>query len=135
MNIDIRFIELMPMLEGFSEGKFIASQKILDTLQEVEPLGTDGVAKMFRLKGARGSIGFISPVSRAFCARCNRIRLTADGYIKPCLHSDTEIFVRHKTKEELKSLIINAIQAKPESHTLNLYHHSQSLRTMNRIGG
>ena len=134
-NIDIRFIELMPMLEGFSEGEFMASQKIHDYLTELEPLETDGVARMFRLKNSLGNIGFISPITESFCPSCNRIRLTADGYIKPCLHSETEIFVRHKNHDEIKALIMQAVTSKPKRHRLNSNHHTQSLRTMDRIGG
>ena len=134
-NLDIRFIELMPMLEDFDAEKFMTSQKIFEILPELEYLQSDGVAKMYKLKNSIGNIGFISPISESFCSRCNRIRLTADGYIKPCLHSRTEIFVRHKNKDELKNLIIQAIESKPESHKLNFSHHTDSARTMNRIGG
>ena len=134
-NIDIRFIELMPMLESFSDGEFMASQKIHDYLTELEALETDGVARMFRLKNSLGNIGFISPITESFCPSCNRIRLTADGYIKPCLHSETEIFVRHKNHDEIKALIMQAVTSKPKSHALNSKHHTQSLRTMDRIGG
>lgn len=133
-DIDIRFIELMPMVENFDDG-FISSQKILDMLPDIEPLESDGVAKICSLKNARGRIGFISPISESFCDSCNRIRLTADGYIKPCLHSKTEIFIRHKTKDEIKSLITHAIMSKPKRHNLNANHITESLRTMNRIGG
>ena len=133
-DIDIRFIELMPMVESFADG-FISSQKIFDSLPNLETLESDGVAKIYRLKNAKGRIGFISPISESFCDSCNRIRLTADGYLKPCLHSGTEIFIRHKTKDEIKSLIINAVMSKPKRHNLKANHITESLRTMNRIGG
>ncbi|MBQ7561755.1 MAG: GTP 3',8-cyclase MoaA [Synergistaceae bacterium] len=134
-NIDVRFIELMPMLEFNDAKKFMSSQKILEILPELVPLKNDGVAKLYKLPDSHGNIGFISPISNAFCSSCNRIRLTADGYIKPCLHSETEIFVRHKNKSELKSLIIQAIESKPERHALISRKKTQSLRPMNRIGG
>lgn len=134
-NIDVRFIELMPMLESFSEGEFMTSQKIHEYLPELESLETDGAARMYRLKNSKGRIGFISPISESFCSSCNRIRLTADGYIKPCLHSESEIYIRHKSKEELKALIVRAILSKPEKHNLNRLHHTESLRTMSMIGG
>ena len=133
-EIDIRFIELMPMTENLA-GNFVASRKILDVLPDIEPLESDGVAEMYRLKNAKGRIGFISPISDSFCKKCNRIRLTADGYLKPCLHSPTEIFIRHKSREEIKSLITSAIMSKPERHKLNENYHTESLRAMNRIGG
>lgn len=133
-DIDVRFIELMPMVEGFSDG-YLTANRICDSLPELEALGFDGTAKLFRLKRATGRIGIISPISSSFCDSCNRLRLTADGYIKPCLHSGTEIFVRHKTKAELKQLITLAVTAKPRSHNLNVNHSTESSRTMSRIGG
>lgn len=133
-DIDIRFIELMPMVENFADG-FISSNKIFASLPNLEPLESDGVAKIYRLKNAKGRIGFISPISESFCNSCNRIRLTADGYLKPCLHSDTEIFIRHKTKHEIKSLITRAIMSKPKRHHLCENHITESSRAMNRIGG
>ncbi len=134
-DIDIRFIELMPMTENVTAGNFVASRKILDVLPDIEPLESDGVAEMYRLKNAKGRIGFISPVSDSFCQKCNRIRLTADGYLKPCLHSATEIFIRHKNRAEIKSLITNAIMSKPERHNLTENYRTESSRAMNRIGG
>ena len=133
-NIDLRFIELMPMLKNFP-GEFIANSKILKIIPDLEYLGIDGVAKIYKLRNSLGRIGFISPMSELFCSKCNRIRLTSDGFIKPCLHSDAEFFIRNKTKDEIKSAIIQAIKAKPERHFLNLSHHSKSQRTMNKIGG
>ena len=133
-DVDVRFIELMPMVENFADG-FISARKVFDMLPDIEPLESDGVAKIYRLKNAKGRIGFISPISESFCHSCNRIRLTADGYIKPCLHSRTEIFIRHKTKDEIKSLIAHAVMLKPKRHHLDANHITESLRTMNRIGG
>ena len=84
--VDMRFIEMMPMMDSkvFSEDAFIPYTVVLDKLPELEPVASDGgVAKLYRLPGAQGNIGLISPVNAHFCAECNRLRLTADGKIKP----------------------------------------------------
>ena len=97
--VDLRFIELMPMYDGgdFGPEAFIPYTVVLDKLPELVPDAPDGgVAKLYRLPGAQGDIGLISPVSAHFCSECNRIRLTADGKLKPCLHSPAEIWKRSR---------------------------------------
>ena len=88
--VDVRFIELMPMLDHpeFGPEAFIPCAAVLEKLPQAVPVPQDGgVARLYRLPGAQGNIGLISPVSAHFCAACNRIRLTADGKLKPCLHA------------------------------------------------
>ena len=92
-QLEMRFIEMMPMYDGgdFDRAAFIPGTTVLEKLPEAVPTAWDGgVAKLYRLPGAQGNIGLISPVSAHFCGECNRIRLTADGKIKPCLHSAQE---------------------------------------------
>ena len=137
--IDLRFIELMPM-EGnrcFGKEAYIPCSHITNTLPGLVPEAhRDGVARMFRLPGAVGRIGLINPVSDHFCKECNRIRLTADGKIKPCLHSSAEFPIKGKTESEMLEVFKQAIQAKPEWHgELNYASISNSGREMNRIGG
>ena len=87
--VDMRFIEMMPMCDssGFGPEAYIPFTRVLEALPEAVPAAKDGgVAKLFHLPGALGNIGLISPVSAHFCGECNRIRLTADGKVKPCLH-------------------------------------------------
>ena len=94
--VDVRFIELMPMYDSgdFGPEAFIPYTVVTERLPELEPLPADGgVARLYRLSGSLGNIGLISPVSAHFCAECNRIRITADGQIKPCLHSSDEISI------------------------------------------
>ena len=89
--VDVRFIEMMPMCDssGFGPEAYIPFTRVLEALPEAVPAAKDGgVAKLFHLPGALGNIGLISPVSAHFCGECNRIRLTADGKVKPCLHSN-----------------------------------------------
>jgi cyclic pyranopterin phosphate synthase len=94
------------------------------------------VAKLFRLPGAKGNIGLISPVSAHFCAACNRIRITADGKVKPCLHSSEEISIKGMDLEEMEQAIRRAILEKPQWHgELSYSERSRANRNMNQIGG
>ena len=81
------------------------------------------------------TIGFINAISEKFCESCNRLRLTSDGYLKPCLHSSKEIDIRNKKNDDLLNSIKTAIKEKPEDHSLDKDYKKQSKRTMNKIGG
>ena len=137
--IDLRFIELMPMYDSgdFGPEAFIPYTVVTDTLPELEPLPADGsVAKLYRLPGAKGRVGLISPVSAHFCASCNRIRITADGKIKPCLHSPDELSIKGLTEEEMVQMLRRAILEKPKRHgELSYKERSHANRNMNQIGG
>ena len=139
--IDVRFIELMPMYDNkdFDEKSYIPCSVVLDKLPEAvlqEPTKDHGVAKLYRLPGAQGNIGLISPVSAHFCGQCNRIRLTADGKLKPCLHSSDEYSIKGMNFEEMKAQMEKAILAKPAFHAeLSASSTSNAGRTMNRSGG
>lgn len=137
--VDMRFIEMMPMYDGgdFDESSFIPASRVLDVLPEAVPVPHDGgVAKLYRLPGAQGNLGLIRPVSAHFCAECNRIRLTADGKIKTCLHSADEYDLKGMNLEEMRSQLRRAILEKPEWHgVLSHGHRSQAGRNMNQIGG
>ncbi len=137
--VDLRFIELMPMYDSgdFGPEAFIPYTVVTDTLPELEPLPTDGsVAKLYRLPGARGRVGLISPVSAHFCASCNRIRITADGKIKPCLHSPDELSIKGLKEEEMVQVLRRAILEKPQWHgELSYKERSHANRNMNQIGG
>jgi len=136
----IRFIELMPMGEAelIEDKRFISNEEIIEKIPELIPMvkGNDpGPAKYYQLLGAKGKLGFISPMSNHFCKTCNRIRLTADGKLKPCLHSNFEIDIKDATKiQDIKRLLKKAILSKPERHHLNEGSES-SIRSMNQIGG
>ena len=94
------------------------------------------MARLYRLPGAQGNIGLISPLSDHFCASCNRIRLTADGKIKPCLHSGEEFSIKGLDREGMLAEFQRAILAKPSCHAeLSHDHRSQAGRNMNQIGG
>ena len=136
-DIDVRFIELMPMPEtSMPEEAYLPNFTVLEKRPELESLGTEGVALIYQVPGYKGRVGLISPLSCSFCKDCNRIRLTADGFIKPCLHSKDEISIKNLHGEELKNKLIEAIMNKPEEHPiLGAENISNSLRDMNKIGG
>ncbi|MBO7185047.1 MAG: GTP 3',8-cyclase MoaA [Oscillospiraceae bacterium] len=137
--VDMRFIEMMPMYDSgdFDAQAFIPYTKVLDYLPEAVSAERDGgVAKLYRLPGAKGNIGLISPVSAHFCGECNRIRLTADGKIKPCLHSSDEYSLKGLDFDGMKQVLKEAIWNKPAWHgDLDAVHRSQAGRNMNQIGG
>ena len=137
--VDVRFIEMMPMYDSgdFDERAYIPNTKVLEALPEAVPVEADGgVAKLYRLPGAKGNIGLISPVSAHFCGECNRIRLTADGKLKPCLHSADEYTLKGLDFDGMKRVLEEAIWNKPAWHgDLDAVHRSQAGRNMNQIGG
>ena len=117
--VDVRFIEMMPMYDSgdFDERAYIPYTKVLEALPEAVPVEADGgVAKLYRLPGARGRIGLISPVSAHFCGECNRLRLTADGKLKPCLHSADEYSLKGLDLDGMMRVMEEAIWNKPAWH-------------------
>ena len=136
--IDLRFIEMMPMVEGgFGPEAFLPNTRVLEVLPQLEEQPADGgVARLYRLPGALGRVGLISPVNAHFCAACNRIRLTADGKLKPCLHSAEEYSIKGLDREGMRSVMERAIYNKPAWHgELNAQNPSHAGRNMNQIGG
>ena len=137
--LDMRFIELMPILNSdeFGEAAYVPYSRVLEKLPEAVPVESDGgVAKLYRLPGAKGNIGLISPVSAHFCGACNRIRLTADGKLKPCLHAEEEYNIKGLDFDGMKAVIEQAIWNKPAWHgDLDSLNRSRAGRNMNEIGG
>ena len=137
--VDMRFIEMMPMYDSgdFNEQAFIPVDRVLEQLPDAVPVESDGgVAKLYRLPGSRGNVGLISPVSAHFCGSCNRIRLTADGKIKPCLHAAAEYSLKGLDMAGMRAVFEEAIQCKPAWHgQLDALHRSGAGRNMNQIGG
>jgi cyclic pyranopterin phosphate synthase len=160
--LHVRFIEYMPVgdvgehsctsaeADGWTEADHVPTDEILAQIaaeSAVAGLGTLapvdradapggwGPARYYRLPGARGTIGVISPLSHHFCGECNRLRLTADGKLRTCLFSDDEIDVRSVlragTDDDVRALIEGALAAKPESHN----QRQGTTRRMSQIGG
>jgi len=145
----IRFIELMPIAnqdpwgEGFpdSEKAYFSVDEMVSVLAplgmvSIEKTIGNGPAREFRLPGSKGTIGFISPLGDSFCDQCNRLRLTADGFFRPCLLSDVEIPIRQaiRTGDAILPLLMAAVALKPEGHELALEHYPKR-RCMKEIGG
>ena len=142
--VHVRFIELMPLGEGNrSEFGFVSTAKLKRLINaELIPVEIkgNGPAKCFKIEGALGSIGFISPMSGHICSRCNRIRLTADGKLRPCLESETEYDVKGLIRsgadtQEIKSFIRRVILSKPREHRMYTTYHKHTKRNMSQIGG
>ena len=137
--VDMRFIEMMPMYDSgdFDQRAFVPYTKVLEQLPDVQKVSPDGgVAQLYRLPGAKGNIGLISPVNAHFCGTCNRIRLTADGKLKPCLHSSDEYSLKGLDFDGMKAQLEKAIWSKPAWHgDLDAVNRSKAGRNMNQIGG
>jgi cyclic pyranopterin phosphate synthase len=156
----VRFIELMPIANEGDWGeqspppgdRLVTAQEMqlrlaaglgeqfttAVTLDSHEVPG-NGPARIVRLPGARGTLGFITPVSQHFCPTCNRLRLTADGKLRPCLLSDGEVDVigalrSGATERELQGLLQQAVRNKPEGHRLD-DEVTPRERVMAQIGG
>ncbi len=145
-NIDVRFIELMPIGVG-SKFKGISNEDILSLIKsnygDLEEISRDrdgGPASYIRLKNGKGKIGFISAISNCFCEDCNRIRLTSEGFLKQCLHFNYGIDLKKilrngASEEEILNVIKNNIYNKPEKHLFMKKSEDKELKFMNQIGG
>jgi cyclic pyranopterin phosphate synthase len=145
----VRFIELMPINNQIPWGKDLPSPKdafisVQELIEILEPLGMEAVekssgsgpAREYRLNGARGKVGFISPISDHFCGSCNRLRLTADGNLRPCLLSDLEIPVLAALRagEPIEPILQKVMAVKPLGHELDENNLPEE-RNMKEIGG
>ena len=133
---EVRLIELMPMgpCAQWDSACFLPVDTVLERFPQLLPLEAQGVARRYRLPGAVGTVGLISPVSHDFCSQCRRIRVTADGKLKGCLHSREEISLRGLHGQALTDAIRQGILQKPQRHHL-AERPSDTPRTMNQIGG
>lgn len=148
----VRFIELMPLGGGecatLSVKRYVSNietrRRIEAALGPLNELPTENLAdesRNYRLSGARGVVGFISPVSEPYCGTCNRMRLTADGKFHLCLLNDDELDVRRALRsgsgralEEVSAILEHAVTMKPTGHHL-LEGRSTRDRSMYQIGG
>ena len=153
--LHVRFIEYMPIGSGEDCGgcgwgldDVVSAKEIIETINmQAQSIGLGslqpttatpdgwGPAQYYRLPDAQGTVGVISAISNHFCASCNRLRLTADGKIKPCLFSDTEYDIRSALrkgdKEEVLSVFKAALPHKPSGHE----HRVGTRRMMSQVGG
>lgn len=148
--IYVRFIELMPMSNNISyqdisyQERYIPISQIKKRLKNtfdlklVNDVKGNGPAKYYQIDGANGLVGFISPLSEQICSQCNRLRLTSDGKLRPCLESDTEIDIKTplrsgQSDDEIKEVLLSAIKLKPKRHQFT--KKRRGLRQMSAIGG
>lgn len=144
---NVRYIELMPFTgEGTDDPRFIS---VVEIKKKMEPLGVlepatmragNGPAKYFRFPGAPGTVGFITPVTEHFCFNCNRLRLTSDGKLRPCLLSENEIDLKQPLRsgvshDDIKKLIAYAVASKPQQHHLAESKNPTKRRPMSHVGG
>lgn len=144
----VRFIEFMPVSGDLDFGPEcrVPVDRIMAALEKIGPLeeeprrGPAGPARLYRYPGAPGGLGVIPAVSSHFCDECNRLRVTADGKIRPCLFSGEEIDLRAALRagasdEELAAIFRGAAEAKPDRHHLDESKEGTGRRRMGQIGG
>lgn len=151
-DVEVRFIELMPMgcATRYGDCEIIASPEIRNIIEErygpLEDVKYDhGPARVYRIKGALGRVGLIGAMSeQAFCSRCNRIRITANGHLRPCLFSEKEIDLLTPMRngisdQELEILIEQGVRSKKLNHGLcsgsSPASHQGCPTLMNTLGG
>lgn len=144
--IDVRFIELMPIGIGKAH-KGVTNEEVrriikseFSNVLEVGKLDKGGPATYVRVDNGLGKVGFISAMSNCFCQNCNRIRVTADGFLKQCLHFKYGINLKELMRdgisdEVLEQVIHDHIYQKPEKHLFNQKTQDEELKFMNQIGG
>jgi cyclic pyranopterin phosphate synthase len=146
--LHVRFIELMPIGETdeWDKKKYISAGEILDIVkQEYQVVNSTGIkgagpAKYMSIPGHLGSIGFITAMSNHFCNQCNRMRLTSEGKLRPCLHGDQELDLKallrsNCSDQQLAKVIVKAIKEKPLQHRLKEKELSPREKMMFQIGG
>ena len=148
LPLHVRYIELMPI--GVSDVQLkeahmpISEMKerlnVLGKFEPIKRLDGNGPAKYYQFPGAQGTIGFISAISSHFCDTCNRLRLTSEGQLRPCLHSCKEIDLKTPlrkgaSREDLIELIAEGIKVKPDRHTMASEGWKDNKRIMSQIGG
>jgi GTP 3',8-cyclase len=143
----IRFIEVMPVGENLdiSAGEYISAFEMLGRLRRIGRLlpadgpAGNGPATYFRFAGAPGTVGVITPMSHNYCDRCNRMRLTADGRLRPCLFGAVETDLREPLRRgaALEPLIRRTLELKPERHHLvqGSADGSGGLLALSQVGG
>ena len=143
----VRFIEFMPFSTSNTGAlETVPTQEIRERIQSLGKLEPhagrtgNGPARYYRLPGAKGTIGFISPITEHFCHSCNRLRLTSDGQLRPCLLDNDEVNLKEALRngastDELKQLIQQAVTIKRERHDLAEGLVTRNGRPMCQIGG
>ncbi len=141
----VRFIELMPVgdMRELTWEHVVPGDEVLERISGLGALADDagpargnGPAKYYRLEGAAGTLGVITPMSHTYCSSCNRVRLTADGRLRTCLYGDHEVNLRDPLRlvQPLEPLFRKALAEKPLEHSL-LQMKVGGLRALSQVGG
>jgi len=134
--VDVRFIELMPMLETAEDNMvYSGSDNVLKCLELNKIYERSSVCRYYKLSNAKGRIGIISPMSHKFCDACNKIRITADGKVRPCLHSSLEYSIKGMDDAGMADILKKAVENKPKEHYMNETARTDARRYMSTIGG
>lgn len=143
--LHVRFLEFMPVNSFYKTDNPISTNDVLAIAKEsfnVEGAAVygNGPAEVFKIKGGLGTFGVISPLSNKFCFKCNRLRLTSDGFLKSCLHSHLKINLRLALRsgakdDDLAGHIKSAVEQKPKEHSLDKGKLLFSEYSMCQIGG
>lgn len=134
-DLQIRFIELMPFeADGFEYDTYFISKDDIVTRYNLQKVSQEHNCDIYKTTDHK-NVRFINAISSKFCEQCNRIRLTSDGFIKPCLHSKEELYIKGKNKKEVKEILKKAIESKPKQHHLDQTYKNAHKRSMNKIGG
>jgi cyclic pyranopterin phosphate synthase len=141
----VRFIELMPVgeMRSLTWGHVVPSDEVLARVGRLGALAPaegpargNGPAAYYRLDGAAGTVGVITPMTHTYCGSCNRVRLTADGRLRTCLFGDHEVNLRDPLRAgaDLMPLYVKALAEKPREHQL-LQMRVGGLRALSQVGG
>ena len=147
-SFDLRFIEWMPTaveIHSVRENRFLSAQSAKQLIEEKCGLVPDdpdphAPARTFHMAGTRSRVGFISPLSNAFCSMCNRLRLKANGMMKTCLHGKEDLDIKcllrqHLSREEIKEKIESVVFDRPKEHFLNDVNIPHNDFVMTAVGG
>jgi cyclic pyranopterin phosphate synthase len=141
----VRFIEYMPTSTAPDwSSAFVTGEEILHQISKAYPLEpvpsaeAAGPARIFRIPGALGTIGIITPISSHFCASCNRIRVTASGIVKGCLFDNGRVSLKPYlagSDNELRDILMSVLKNKPDRHHLLDHEALITPFSMSEIGG
>ena len=146
-EIDMRLIEFMPLDAGkrWEKRHVVSAKEMLETINKRHNVIRENdvetsTSMNYRFKEGNGRIGFIASVTQAFCGACDRMRMMADGTVRPCLFSDEEWSIRtllrgNANDDDLRQFFVNAMWQKSAGHAMGRDDFQRPEKTMSRIGG
>jgi cyclic pyranopterin phosphate synthase len=146
-EVDMRLIEFMALDAGkkWQRSEVVSAKEMLERIQQEHTLikevdATSSTSMNYRFPNSKGRIGFIASVTESFCGACDRLRIMADGIVRPCLFSDDEWSIRSLLRsgandEILRKFLVDAAWAKSAGHGMDRDDFKRPEKTMSRIGG